>query len=95
MNSLLFHSFNVAVSDDDLAVFWSIFCRNDIDGSGFVTKQIYFENIIKHKRNLVAEQIFDLIGTKAKEHISFGEFVDVCHSSLFVLVASMSLVDAL
>ena len=63
------------LSKGDINLFWQIFCRYDYDRIGCISVNDFFTKIVKEKRGMFGDSIFELVDTEDNERIEFGEFV--------------------
>ena len=72
--------FRFLVTDPELDVLFQQFCKIDVEGSGFITKQDFFDKVVHIKRNLLGEALLEFCDVSdGLETISYNQFVYVVH----------------
>lgn len=73
------------VNDDDLNVLFQLFCRYDVDGTGFMSKVDLLENMMQIRRSLLTDALCELCDVKdSQEYVTYPDFVViVCTYCLF------------
>lgn len=73
------------MTDDELNVLFQAFCRYDVDGTGYISKEDYFSKLIQLKRNLLTDALCELCEiSESQEYITYPQFVVlVCTYCLF------------
>lgn len=57
---------------------WVVFRKHALSsGELYMTKDEFFNNLIKLKETCISEQLFKFIGTETDDFLSFGEFVEL------------------
>ena len=70
--------FRFLVTDPELDVLFQQFCKIDVEGSGFITKQDFFDKVVHIKRNLLGEALLEFCDVSdGLETISYNQFVYV------------------
>ena len=78
------------MEDDDLNKMFQIFCKADVEGSGYVAKQRLFEVILNIDRNLLGDALCELCDVKdSQEYINFTDFVMVWCTVYSTFTANM------
>ncbi len=65
---------------------YTIFVKTDIGGINAITKQNFFENTLKSKRDVLSDALCELVGiSDSSELITFVEYLKVLLSVIFTL----------
>lgn len=66
------------MTDEQLDVLFQRFCRYDIEGAGYISKQDFFEKCLKIKRNMLGDALCELCDVRdSNEFLSFTDFVKI------------------
>lgn len=67
------------MSDEQLDTLFQRFCRFDIEGAGYISKQDFFDKCLHIKRNMLCDALCELCDVRdSQEYLSFTDFVKVC-----------------
>jgi Ca2+-binding EF-hand superfamily protein len=73
------------VSDEELNVLFQLFCRYDVDGTGYMSKIDLLENLFEIRRSMLTDALCELCDVRdSQEYVTYPDFVViVCTYALF------------
>ena len=78
------------IVDEDVLGLYEVFQRFDKEGSGFISTEDYFKQLLQIEPSLFTDAMFDMIDSEYAGKITFGEFVDVtCTFACFESIEMM------
>jgi hypothetical protein len=74
----------VAVKNEEVTRFWTIFSPHDREGIGLIRRDDFFSKIVEEPRTFFGDSILDFVECDAQDVMTFGEFVETfCLFALF------------